>query len=161
MDILFFKPLSDLKVNSERNKDKQIFICRSSFGHSTGFLMAAPESKFFQKLARRLNYEWVASKYQCIGPNMFDKYFPTIESIDIISPAVNLEMDVVYAHDSTRVLELLNGTKTRFTSGSIGCHWYGGHRAWEAFMKDTNGGLVNLKNNIIGNLLRNGLDTRR
>jgi hypothetical protein len=63
-------------------------------------------------------------------------------------------MDVVYAHDASHIPELLNGSPPRFNDESIGVHWYAGYGAWEEFIRKTDGGLINLPNTIIGNLLR-------
>ena len=86
---------------------------------------------------------------------MFNKYFKKLETINQVCPTLNLDMDVVYAHDCYHIKELLDGTLPRFTDGSIGCHWYGGHSQWGKFYNETHGGLDNLPDNIIGNLIKN------
>jgi hypothetical protein len=154
MDILFFKPMNDLSVNIPENQEKETFVCMCGYGHSTGFVMARKGSKFFGALLDFVKDEYPKGSYQCIGPDMFNKYFPTLESINAISPAVNMDMDVVYAHDAYHQQEILDGTKPRFTDGSIGIHWYAGHSMWGGFYNDTRGGTVNLPDNIIGNLLK-------
>lgn len=83
---------------------------------------------------------------------MFNKYNPTIESIP---NAVNIDMDAVYAHDALHVKDLIDGTPPKFTNKSIGVHWYGGNSIWGKFIKETNGGLTNLTDSVIGDLLRN------
>ena len=155
MDILYFKPITELKVNRKGNKNKNVYVCMSpSYGHSTGFNMSIPDSQFFGTLKDNLNNNYVSNGYQCWGPDIFNKYFKTLDSIP---DAVNLDMDVVYANDCYTVKELLDSNNPRFTDGSIGCHWYAGHSMWGEFFNKTRGGEINLPNNIIGNLIRNAI----
>lgn len=151
-DILYFKSMDDLCVNTEENKDKEVYVCIADYGHSTGFNMAIGGSKFFTKLLENLNPDYKPLEYQCWGPDMFNKYFRKLKSI---SGGVNIPMDVVYAHNCHNVKELLNGNISRFTNESIGCHWYGGNTVWGRFLNETAGGEKNLKNNIISQLIKN------
>lgn len=157
MDIIFFRSIEDIYVNKSQYEDKEVFGCIAHYGHSTGFLMARPESRMFNILCDALVKEFSPTSYQCIGPDLFNKYFR-----NRITNGVNLSMDVVYAHDASKFTdiaeksqgELLTLKKARFTDRSIGCHWYGGHPMWKQFIRETNGGLENLSDNIIGNLIR-------
>ena len=151
-DILYFKSMNDLCVNTEENKEKQVYVCIADYGHSTGFNLATEGSKFFTKLLEMLNPEYKPLEYQCWGPDMFNKYFRKLE---LIPAGVNIPMDVVYAHNCHNVCELLNGKFSRFTDQSIGCHWYGGNSVWGRFLNETAGGEKNLKNNIISQLIIN------
>ena len=151
-DILYFKSMNDLCINTESNKDKEVYVCIADYGHSTGFNMAVPESKFFAQIIKRINHDYKPLEYQCWGPDMFNKYFKKFESI---AEGVNIPMDVVYAHNCHNVRELLNGNISRFTTDSIGCHWYGGNSVWGKFLNETAGGEKNLKNNIISQLIKN------
>lgn len=152
MDILYFKPITELKVNISENKDKEIFVCIADYGHSTGFNMAKPNNLFFETLMGTFNEEYDRIKYQCWGPDLYNKYFKKIESIP---NSINLDMDVVYAYDCFHVAELMNKKPQRFTDGSIGCHWYGGNPLWVKFLNDTLGGISNIPDSIIGRLLKN------
>lgn len=155
LDILYFRPITELKVNIPENKDKETFVCISpSYGHSTGFNMATEGSQFFGKLKEQLAIEYKPNGYQCWGPDIFNKYFKTLDSVP---GGVEIGMDAVYAHDCYTVTELLKNVPARFTDRSIGCHWYAGHSMWGKFFNETHGGLDNLPNNIIGNLIRNAV----
>jgi hypothetical protein len=144
MDIVYFKPIAELEVNVEKHKNAGTFVCKADYGHSTGFLMASENNEFFGKLSDLIAKEFRASQYQCIGPALMNKYYSSLMN------AVNLKMDVVYAHDCNHVTELIENRKPRFTEGSIGCHWYGGHKQWGNYLNETNGGLIK-KDNIISN----------
>ena len=138
-----------LKANNKENKNKEVFVCISDYGHSTGFNMAIKESRFYSKLNEMLKYEYKPYEYQCWGPDIYNKFFKTMNSIP---DGFNLSMDVVYAHDCHHVKELF-GKKSKFTDESIGCHWYGGNSIWGRFINETRGGEFNLPDNVIGNLI--------
>lgn len=155
MDVLFFRPIEKLEVNRPHFKDRETFVCISpKYGHSIGFLMASPGSKYFQRMEELSKVAFKDPKvYQCIGPNLCNKYFPTLQSIKAISPAAEIGMRAVYAHDGRRVKELYaEPGGERFTSQSIGVHWYAGHPLAGEFLRSTDGGRINLPNSIIGRL---------
>jgi hypothetical protein len=152
LDVIYFKPMDELRANTEENNGKEVYVCIGDYGHSTGFIMASAGSHFFSKLSEYATHEYRPGNYQCLGPDIFNKYFPTLKSIP---NSVNLSMDIVYAHNCHRVNELLNGSKARFTDESIGCHWYAGNNLWADFLDKTCGGETNLPDNIIGNLIKN------
>ena len=151
MDILYFNPITHLSVNTLENFDAETFVCMSHYGHSNGFFMASPGSYFFTKMAEYSKQDLKTDNFQSNGPGSCNKHFPRITDIP---KAVNISMEAVYAHDGQHIPELYDGTKPRFTFGSIGCHWYGGHPLSGEFLRATNGGKTNLPNNIIGNLLK-------
>jgi hypothetical protein len=159
MDILYFKPMTELAVNNPENVNKDTFVCISSYGHSAGFLMSAPGSGFFQKTVELAKENYDPSRYQGIGATMFNERFPKFSDVCRYSPAVNIDMDAVYAHNAMRIQDIINGTPPKFTDKSIGIHWYAGHRQWGMFMRDTNGGKGNLsKDNVIGSVLLKLMD---
>jgi hypothetical protein len=150
LDIIYFKPLSDLKVNTVENKDKETYVCIGPYGHSTGFNMAMPESQFFGFLTNILNKEYHPKFYQCWGPDMMNKYYPKLKNIP---NAVNLSMDVVYAHNAHNARELQLDVPKRFNDESVGCHWYAGNEIWGDFLNKTRGGEKNLPKCIIRDLI--------
>lgn len=150
-DIIFFKSMNELSVNRDTNKDKEVFVSICGYGHSVGFLMATPHSVFFKKLLNNIKNEFNPTHYQCIGSCMFNKYYPTLDSIP---RAVNIPMDAVYRYNANGVKDLLKQQKADFTVESIGCHWYGGNTLWTDFIRKTNGGCINIPSSIIGNLLK-------
>ncbi len=152
MDILYFRPMTDIAVNTYENRNKDVFVCISDYGHSTGFNMATEKSHFFEILVNSLSKNFKKNNYQCWGPDIFNRYF---KKLRFIPNAVNLDMDVVYAHDCHHAGELIKNVPARFTENSIGCHWYAGNSIWGDFLNKTHGGIDNLPDNIIGNLIRN------
>jgi len=155
MDIIFFKPIDKLRVNIPENEFADTFVSICEYGHSIGFFMATKYNMFFKALAGLAKKEFNATTYQGMGSLMFNKYFPTIESINKVNIAVNIGMEAVYPHDSNNAKEIYDGTKPNFTEGTIGLHWYAGSNMAGDFLNKTNGGMTNLSDNIIGNLLKN------
>jgi hypothetical protein len=153
-DVIYFKPVTELYFNTLENKDKETFVCICHYGHSIGFIMSAKGSKFYDKMAEVSGASYNAKDYQCLGSTMFNKYYPTLKSITEFSSAVNMSMDVVYAHDADHIKELLMDKKGNFNERSIGCHWYAGHKQWGEFFSKTNGGLENLPESIISKIIK-------
>ena len=157
MDIIYFKPMTSLAVNTPENKDKETFVCmrnHSAYIHSGGFLMSAIGSAYFGSLLEKVKAEYNPLVYQCIGVDMYNKYFPKFENVEAVSPAVNIEMDAVYAHDALHVKGMLGNGTPMFTDKSIGIHWYAGNTLWKDFIKSTNGGLENIPDCIIGDVIK-------
>lgn len=157
MDVIYFKPITELKVNTEDNKYIDTFVCmrdHNAYIHSGGFLMADMYSRYYECLKVMAKSYYNIEDYQCVGVNMYNKVFSTLDSVQRYTNAENIGMDAVYAHDALHVKELINGAPLMFTKDSIGCHWYGGHPQWGKFIKDTNGGLTNLPDCVIGNLIK-------
>jgi len=151
MDIVYFKPITNIDVNKRENKNKETFVCISEYGHSNGFFMAVEGSQFFKsmfEIAKRIDL----TKYQSNGPDLCNARYPTIESIEEISPVANIGMDAVYYYNGQNVNKLYQLKDLLFSENSIGCHWYAGSPLSGAFLNSTNGGLINLPNNIIGRL---------
>lgn len=161
MDILYFAPITDLLVNNPKNGGTDTFVCIMPYGHSIGFMMAGIDNKFFEKLASFSRAIYNPQSYQGIGVIMLDKYFGTLVKIQRVCSVVNIGMEAVYSYNANTQWDILHSKNPVFTKGSIGCHWYGGHRMWDGFMKDTDGGLRNVPDCIIGNLLKNGMDSGR
>lgn len=153
MDIIYFKSMNNLEVNNPAYKNIETFVSLCRYGHSIGFMMATPDSKFFKKITDRSRAEYDPGLYQTIGSELYNKYGKTIEAINTFSPAVNIKMDAVYAHDASMIAELWDGSVPRFTEFSIGVHWYAGYILWNDFITKTDGGRINLPNAIIGNIL--------
>jgi hypothetical protein len=155
MDIFYIKPMNEFYLNDPEFKDIETFYCDHHYGHSIGFLMGCEGNKFFGKLRDLSKRKYDKHSYQTIGARLYKLYFSTPESITHFTPAYNMSMDVVYSHDATYFPEILSQDKTKFTEKSLGLHWYAGSPLWKNFIDKTNGGLINLPNNVIGNLLRN------
>lgn len=157
-DIVFFNPIVSLSVNSKENRAVETFVCISGYGHSNGFFMATAGSGFFGRMfdeARKVKL----IKYQSNGPDLCNRLFPTIDSINKLSPAMNIGMDAVYYYNGQHVDEIYRHKELRFPKWSIGIHWYAGNPLSGSFLNNTNGGLKNLPDNIIGQLCRTSLQS--
>jgi hypothetical protein len=63
-------------------------------------------------------------------------------------------MDTVYCYNGQNINKLYQLNDLVFGPNSIGCHWYAGSPISGAFLNNTNGGMKNLPNNIVGKLCR-------
>lgn len=153
MDIIYFKPITNLEVNKKENLNKESFVCISHYGHSNGFFLSAKGSAFFERMsliARSFN----TNVYQSVGPDLCNKHYPTLESIKEISPVENIGMEAVYFYNGQMVSTLYRETDLWFHKKSIGCHWYAGSHLSGKFLKETKGGTENLPNNLMGKLCK-------
>jgi len=153
MDILYFKPMGWFYLNHNRNINAETIYCNREYGHSIGFLMAKPENKFFEQLLKYSKIGYNSYDYQTYGATMYNRYFRKDGSVEQITPAINISMDVVYSHRAGDTGELIGSNKNKFTDKSIGIHWYGGDQKWKDFLFKTDGGLTNIPDCIIGDLL--------
>ena len=156
-DIFYFNPITNLSVNTIENKDKETFVCTCYYGHSVGFFMGTAKNAFFTNMAANsINAykEYLSHIYQYLASDLWNKHYPTLESIEQISPVVNIPMDAVYSNDADDVPSIYDGSPPKFTPNSIGIHWYAGHQLSGKFLEETNGGLNNLPNSVMGNLLK-------
>lgn len=151
-DIVYFNPISELSINNEGNQNVETFFCICDYGHSTGFLMASKGSEFFGRVFHEACKVDIV-RYQSLGPDLFNKLFPTIESIN----GLNIGMDALYHYNIQRIDEIYKEKDLKFPKGAIGVHWYGGHPLSGNFLNTTNGGLNNLPDNIIGKLCKMSL----
>jgi len=153
MDIFYFKPMSDLYFNTPENNQIETVYCNRVYGHSIGFLMGSQSNNFFGQLMQLSKVEFNPHMYQSIGSLTYNKYFSNPASIDQLTPAINMSMDVVYSHNAGDIPNIIGGSQSKFTNESIGLHWYAGSPLWKDFINTTNGGLENLPDSIIGKLL--------
>ena len=151
MDILFFKSMDELLINKPENKDKETVVCINHYGHSIGFMMGCPNNSTFEKMAVASLDHFSAKEYQCMGSILFNKLFPTVESIP---NAVNLGMEAVYYHDASNVAKIYSSLSVpKDIKGAIGVHWYAGHKLSGDFLISTKGGEYNIPNNMLGRLI--------
>ena len=157
MDIFYFKPMSWFYLNKSENSHIETFYCNRDYGHSIGFLMATPQNKFFEKLFELSKNSYNAQSYQTFGANLYNRYFRAEGTVEVLTPsAINISMDVVYSHRAGDTADLLDPNKApKFTAKSLGIHWFGGDLTWKNFLLDTDGGLINVPDCIIGDLIKN------
>jgi hypothetical protein len=153
MDILYFRPITFLKVNIPKNKEVESYISICWYGNSNGFFLSAKGSEYFKKMASLSKANYKAGDYLSLGPALSNRYFPTIKTIPY--SVLDFGMEAVYAHDCYQMIKSYNGGECLFTEYSIGCHWYAGTHEAGNFINTTNGGLTNLPDNLLGHLLKN------
>jgi hypothetical protein len=151
MDILFFRPMDYLAVNIPENSDKETVVCISDYGHSVGFMMGSANNNTYKTMSEESLKQYSSDGYQCMGSIMFNKLFPTIESIP---SGVNIGMEAVYSYNATQTGSIFgNGLSPKNNPNSIGTHWYAGGVPAGVFLNATNGG-KNPNNSLIGKLIK-------
>lgn len=154
MDIFYFKPMSWFHLNDEKYKTIETFYCNREYGHSVGFLMGVPGNKFFRFLLEQTRNSYHPYMYQTFGAALYNRFFREEGTVEKITTAMNISMDVVYSHRAGDTAQLL-GKEPKFTKNSLGIHWFGGDEVWGDFLRVTDGGLKNLPDCIIGDLIKN------
>jgi hypothetical protein len=155
MDILYFRPITNMAVNKPENRDVESYVCICWYGHSSGFYLARKGSKYFQRMASLAKTGYRANDYLSLGPQLVNDHYPTLKSIQKEFSVMDFGMDAVYAHDCYQMVESYTGGKCLFTEKSIGCHWYAGTQESGYFLNMTDGGRNNLPDNLLGRLLKN------
>lgn len=151
MDILFFRPVDNLLINTPENGDKETVVCINHYGHSIGFMMGSENNSNFAKLAQESLKLYNSNKYQCMGSELFNRFFPTIESIN---GGINLGMEAVYHYNFSQTKSIFGNTPSPdYIPHAIGVHWYGGSALAGKFLTDTNGG-INHNNSLISRLIK-------
>lgn len=165
LDIFFFKPITALPFNNEENKDTDTVFCISPYGHSIGFLMASTNNLAYKTLWKEALKVKDFSNYQNFGSILYNRVFPTIESVKVKIPELNpanLPMDIVYAYNAMMIKEIYsisNINNTKFTVNSIGIHWYAGHPLTGDYLNITAGGVQNYPQCIMSKIITDQIDS--
>jgi hypothetical protein len=153
MDILYFRPITNLLINRPENKHKDTVVSISEYGHSIGFMMANYDNQYFKKISDEAFDNFNSESYQSIGSELCNELFP--EVTDIPGNPVDLGMEAVYSIDANvieRIFDVDNDTPIPIYA--IGLHWFNGHPLAGKFLNETNGGLQDIPDNVIGNLIK-------
>jgi len=151
IDILYRRPMTSLAINVSENKDKETFVCFCSYGHSPAFMMSVKDNDIFNRLIPLAKLNFNSLLHQCMGADLYNKHYPSLESMGLLT--INI-VKAIQMYDVIHIEEIYNGEKSKFTENSIGYHWYAGHQLTGKFLRETNGGLINLPDNILGNLIK-------
>ena len=138
LDILFFRPIDNLAINTPTNADKDTVVSIFTYGHSIGFMMASENNEAFRRLEQTAMRDYDPKIYQCMGSELYNKTFPTIESI---TNGVNLGMEAVYLYNCTQIKNILGDAPSpELNPNAIGTHWYAGSTMAGTFLYKTEGG---------------------
>ncbi len=134
MDIMFFKPVSDMYINKKGNEDATTLISlHPTYGHSVGFMLSAPNNNYYTHILQQAKKSFNPVDYQSIGVNLLNKDFGSIQKIETQFPELkgtvkDIPLITVYAYDALVIPTIYNYSNMgRYTSNSIGLHWYAGH----------------------------------
>jgi hypothetical protein len=155
MDILYTQPLTRLMINNPDNRKVDTVVCISEYGHSIGFMMGSfYGNEYFKKINHNVIEAYDKTHYQCMGSVLCNRLYPTLKSIP--GNPVNLGMEAVYIFDADNTDSIFKKTFSLNNKPyTIGLHWYGGDKLAGEFLNKTSGGLKNIPESTIGNLLIN------
>lgn len=158
MDVLYVKSIDNMELNKKENAELDTIICISNYGHSIGFLLAAPNNVYFKSLWDESPKVWHKDNYQAVGVLMINQMYPDLETIRIKLPGINVAsvpMTTVYPWDANAVKGIFRMSDSqKIDRDTVGIHWYAGHPLVGEFLSRTAGGVNNLPPCLISKLLK-------
>jgi glycosyltransferase involved in cell wall biosynthesis len=136
MDIIYYKPMTELYFNSLQNSSLDMAVCYDKRHVENGvnltpigFLLTKPRNPFFNSLTRRAIKEFNPNHYQSMGANMWMSNYPNVDSIQdsYHLRAIDFSHNVVYQFDWNNLDQIYSSRTEKLHDKSIGVHWYGGH----------------------------------
>lgn len=159
-DILYYRPMNNLEINKEENKDVDTVFClnQNPFYHYIGFLLSSEKNCAFKKLYDLSKEYFNKEEYQSIGTRLYSKIYPTISSIkeefEFLNP-IDIPKSCVYPYSSKEIKKIYSSNNTDVIDDyTVGIHWFGGHPVTGAFLEETDGGLHYCENDFLGEIIK-------
>lgn len=132
-DIIFFKSMEYLNFNNKNYKNIDGAVCIQFNTHHIGFLFSSINNLYFFDNKTSLPMFIDKRNYQSLGVSFYNKYYPTIKSIQDKYNLIfhNIDMEVVYPHNCQTIKRVYRDKGFEYlltNNNSIGIHWYGGHK---------------------------------
>jgi len=132
LDIIYFRPMTELDLNTDATSDCDTVISlHPKYGHSVGFMLSCPDNLYYKHIYTMALEAFNPKAYQSIGVDILNKPFPTADAVmkRFQNLAVyNTDITTVYAYDATTIDKIyFSLDMSRYTSKSLGLHWYAGH----------------------------------
>jgi hypothetical protein len=132
MDVLFMKPMNDLKINKAENAHFNAFCFWGDQpgaipGHAIGFLLGAPNNNYYKDVYHWARRGYKPQEYQCLGADMLNTRFQP-HHIKRVYPLTGfLDKEAVYSidHNYRDYLYEKDGMDM-LGPNAVGLHWYGG-----------------------------------
>lgn len=135
MDIMYFKSMTEMDINIKENKKiNTVISLHPEYGHSVGFMLSGKSNPYFRYIFQLAKETFNPNDYQSIGVNLLNIKFPNIKAIEtqfktLNKTVKNTDIKTVYAYDATCIpLIYQSSAMIRYSTNSIGLHWYAGHR---------------------------------
>lgn len=161
MDILYLKPLSDLKLEGTMLrgdiKSTDTVIVFDGFHHIIGFYLSKPNTGFFKTIFDVSRHSLNPAEYQSVGSRLLMRMYPNTNSLLTKHQNINvsnLPMDVVYSYDDSKINKLFNSIEDDLiTNNTIGIHWYNGSDISKKFNNSYDPKDENI-NNVLTNIIK-------
>lgn len=145
MDVLFFKPMTALHLNTPQNKELDS-ICNFFYWgrepiHSIGFLLSGGKSSTYYTHIRQkaLKHNPNFADYQTLGNHQIHNEFRDLAAIQTRYSVQSISKDTVYSYFSNNnIVKLFKGYNDLTTAETIGIHWYAGHPLAGEFVNKVN-----------------------
>lgn len=146
MDIMYFKPINNIKINRPENKEiNTIVSLHPQYKHSVGFMLSSGKNNdyytyVYNKSRRNFNPKY----YQSVGVNLLNEEFPNIKEIEWKFPdskgkVSDIGVEATYSYDALNIPIIYNSNNmSKYSSHSIGLHWYGGHKLAKVYLNKIN-----------------------
>jgi len=142
MDILYVKPLSNIKVENRMMigniKAIDTVIVFKDYGyHPIGFYLSSGSNPFFQLISENAIKNFDSKEYQSVGRLLLDKLYPDYNTISHHHSNLNiLDMtsSTIYPFSPRLINLIFNMNAKQFVrKETIGIHWYNGSKISKDF----------------------------
>jgi hypothetical protein len=143
IDILYLCPMDDLAENCEANLSIDTVLCPLSppKKHTVGFMLGSKDNAFYKEIHTRSLANYDKNSYQCMGSDLINTRYPTIESFNDQFPQhqfIFLNRHCVYTLTSKHVEQFYQPitedlNKKLNSQRVIGFHWFAGHPLSQEF----------------------------
>jgi glycosyltransferase involved in cell wall biosynthesis len=128
MDILFFKPMTSLYLNSKEYIELDCTISTYYNLAAIGFQLSSAKNELYKNIYDKIMSVKDKSTYECYGSELLS---PILRPEQIANKyknlkIENLKIDVVYSYFREYQRDIFASEKERFTNDSIGLHWFAG-----------------------------------
>ena len=145
MDIMYYGSMNNIDINTKANsRVNTVISLHPKYKHSVGFMLSGVYNKYYQYILEKARKEFNPKDYQSIGVNLINNEFPTIKCVenqfpDLKGRVASVDIKTVYAYDALVIPTIYNyADMGRYTTNSIGLHWYAGHYLAKRFINSMN-----------------------
>jgi hypothetical protein len=163
IDILYIRSMDDLLENAETNTGIDVLLCPLSppKKHTVGFMLGSKDNAFYKHINTLSLDNYDKNSYQCMGSELINVRFPTIESFSKQFPQhqfIFLNRHCVYAVTSKHIEQFYQpiteeSQKKINNQQVIGFHWFAGHPLSQEFennfIPETNDQYNNLLSTVV------------
>jgi len=164
IDILYVRSMNDLAENCEANSGLDTLLCPLSppNKHTVGFMLGSKDNTFYKHIHTLSLDNYDKESYQCMGSELINARFPTIESFGKQFPQhqfIFLNRHCVYTYTSKHIEQFYQpiteeAQKKINSQQVVGFHWFAGHPLSQEFENNFNPETNNQYNNLLSTVVK-------